>query len=349
MSNTIDQLKQNSEKITEKLIEIAASYSAFEWRKWNGKKKKTRVREAIVGQDDFKNMFVCDGGKNACGSIFCLKCGKKKVQSINNDYLSYYEREFSSQEFKARQRLRYGTVLHELVPVDPYALYGEDGSIQDLIVSVDKLKRNLKALKRKLKDQYKKSIHLIGTIHIELMDVDLFRIEKVGRETTKQATLRKWFDKVGRNHDYYFMVHTHFMIDNKGMTNEDLMDVFRTIKEWNVTREQVLIKRYSTHFIDTNKKHTLIAAFKNISEYGYNWSNPHLKFATAWGASRKQYQTIEKRDAFHRLKVYAKHMERPDIDEELSIGQIRLLIKAHNTFTNNGMDSLKVEIRSGED
>jgi hypothetical protein len=216
--------------------------------------------------------------------------------------------------------------------------------ISDLIVSVARLKENLKIVENELrKDKLGKDIIAIGTIHLELLDIDMFRIEKSGRESDKQRTLRKWLEKDGVLQDYYFLVHIHFMIDNKKLTKEQLETAFRTIPEWNVIKEQVLIKRFSTKY-SGGHSHLLTDAFENISEYAYSGSNHRLRFNSAWGSSDDEYKQQEKRDGMYRLNVYAEKTGRPNVCEDLSVGQIRLLIKAHNAFTDDGMDELRIAI-----
>jgi hypothetical protein len=343
------ELKNQSPNTIDKMfkeIERVEAYSNRDWKKsdrWGGK-----IKTAITGQSEFLHMAKCRGGKNACGSVFCPKCKKSKVAGFHRDVLNYYESEFSSDERTARKQLRYGTVLHELVPVNVDNLFNEDGVIRDLIVSVARLKENLQRVEKVLLNgKPSRQVFAIGTIHLELIDVDMFRIPMTGSETDKQRTLRKWFDKFGLEKDFYFLVHTHFVIDNKRLSKQQLDDAFRSIPEWNVTSEQVWIQKFSERFRGNNL--SLEKSFKNISRYAYSGSNSRLRFNTAWGNTDTEYKQKEKRDGMYRLKVYAEKTGRPNIGEDLTVGHIRLLIKAHNTFTDDGIDELRIGMGSGVD
>jgi hypothetical protein len=344
MNQSISKLKEQSELSFQKILKELERTEAYSKRDWGKLRYGGKIKEAIVGQDEFIRMAKCRGGVNACGSVFCPKCNKAKVAEFHKDILDYYEDKFSSREWLARKQLRYGTVLHQLIPVNVDNLFNEDGVIRDLIVSIARLKENLTIVENELKkDKVGKDVIAIGTIHLELLDIDMFRIEKSGRESDKQRTLRRWLEKNGVLQDYYFLVHAHFMIDNRTLTKEKLEAVFRSIPEWNITKEQVLIKRFSSKY-SGGHKHLLTDAFENISEYAYSGSNHRLRFNSAWGSSDDEYKQQEKRDGMYRLSVYAEKTGRPNVSEDLSVGQTRLLIKAHNTFTDDGEDQLRIGI-----
>ena len=185
-------------------------------------------------------------------------------------------------------------------------------------------------------------------IHIELIDLDLYRdIDKGNKETPKQKVYREWFYKseVEDYHQYYFVVHTHFIIDDDGLTDDELYEVFRSIKEWNITKKQILFKKL-THRYGDGPKHKITDAFKQIAAYGYNGSNAALRFTSTWGDSKNTYVNKEEREAVYNLKMVAyKEDSRPEIDKELSAGQIRILVAAHNLFTDGGINDLKVWIK----
>lgn len=346
MSFDFKKLKESSDDAFQRIIKELERTDAYSSRDWGKLRYGGKIKTAIVGQDEFSRMAKCRGGANACGSVFCPKCSKVKVAGFHQEITDYYDDQFGSQEWLARKHLRYGTVLHELVPVNVDNLFNEDGVISDLIVSVARLKENLKIVEQAiLGGKQRKGVFAVGTIHLELLDVDMFRIAKYGIESDKQRTFRKWFDKVGRKEDFYFLVHAHFMIDNNGLSKKELDDAFRSIPEWNITNEQVWIQKFSHKF--RGRKQTLEQAFIKISNYGYSGSNGRLRFNTAWGNSDDEYKQIEKRDGMYRLKVYAEKTGRPNVGEDLTIGQIRLLIKAHNAFTNDGVDGLRIGMGHG--
>jgi hypothetical protein len=190
---------------------------------------------------------------------------------------------------------------------------------------------------------------LLGTIHIELVDLDLYReINKPTGETPKQKVFREWFHKSETEdcHNYYFVVHAHFIIDDDGLTKEELYEVFRSIKEWKHTGRQLLFKRITKEYGD-GAKHKITTAFKNISAYGYNGSNAALRFTSTWGDSKGVYVNKVEKEGLYKLKMVAhREGDRPSVDKELSAGQIRTLVTAHNMFTDGASNNhLKVWIK----
>jgi len=342
------ELKNKSPDSIDRMLKELDRVDSYSKRDLGKLRVGGKIKTAITGQPEFSKMAKCRGGKNACGSVFCPKCQKAKVLQIHRDFLDYYDSEFSSNETAAKQQLRYGTVLHQLVPVNVDNLFNEDGVIRDLIVSVARLKENLKRVENVLlSGKPSRQVFAIGTIHLELIDVDMYRIEKIGRESDKQRTFRKWFDKIGRERDFYFLVHAHFMIDNKRLSKKQLDEAFRSVPEWNVTNEQILIKKFSEKFM--GRKRTLEENLKKTAKYAYSGSNKRLRFKDAWGDTDKEYKVVEKRDAYHRLHTYVEETGRPNIGEDLTLGHIRLLIKAHNAFTDDGIDELRIGMGDGLD
>lgn len=339
-----------------KLLDILPGHTANEYRKWRKEDEQSKIYQAIEKHSDFKHMMDCRDGGPACGSIYCMKCRDKKIGELNKSFLSYYKSRFGGVEYKARRRLKYGTVLHEIIPIRHYTLVDEQASIQDLKLSVKRLKDNLLKINRKLRDgiflpkkgRTKKNIMLLGSIHIELIDLDLYReIDKPNGETPKQKVFNEWFYKgsIEDYHQYYFVVHTHFIIDDDGLTGDELGELFRSIKEWNITTRQVQFKKLTDRYGD-GPRHKITDAFRNIAAYGYNGSNAALRFTTTWGDSRSKYVCKEEKEGLYNLKMVAyREDSRPEVDKDLSVGQIRTLVLAHNLFTDGGRNDLKVWIK----
>lgn len=348
--------RKSQDDILTKIEKIFPGQTANEYRKWKRKNDEAKINQSIDRVPDFNHMIECGNGGPACGSIYCMKCRNKKIGELNKGFLSYYHKRFHGVEHKARRRLKYGTVLHEIIPIKHYTLVDEQGSIEDLKLSVERLKSNLKKIDRKIKNgifvpkkvRVKKNIMLLGSIHIELIDLDLYRdIEKPDGETPKQKVFREWFYKEGVEdyHQYYFVVHAHFIIDDDGLAKDELYELFRSIKEWSVTDRQILFKKLTNQYGDGDR-HKILDAFKNIAAYGYNGSNASLRFTTSWGDSRSKYVCKEEREGLYNLKMIAyREDNRPAVDKELSEGQIRVLVAAHNLFTDGGRNELKIWIK----
>lgn len=347
MSEDFSDFRKKMELASERAFQEMERISSYSYNVARKSRHKKRIASAIEKFDQFDHMKNCIAGtKDACGSVFCFDCRKKKQDSIYKHYNDYVEKTFGGSEAKARKRLRYVTILHSLVPINFLNLYQEDETIEQLVAAREDFRKCLLKLDRSIKEsRFKKEIWLLGSIHMEMLNMEFYRFSALsGKQTTKQKTLGEFEEKSGWNADYYFLFHSHCLIDGGGLTDNQLNKCLREI--WNVTDKQVLMTSL-TEFYDDGKEHTLDEALRNIANYGFNGSNGDLTFKTAWGNSRKIYTRAEKKDAFGKVRHYVTSVKDTgaDTDERLTLGQIRLLIKAHNAFTDGGRKGLVVTIR----
>ena len=347
MSVDLDHFRQRMEMASERAFEEIERISSYSYNVAKKTRHKKRIANAIEKFDEFDAMKHCiPKTKDACGSVFCFECRKNKQDGLYRQYKDYVEKTFGKSEAKARKRLRYVTVLHSLVPINFLNLYQEEETIERLERAKEEFRKHLLRLDRGIKEsRFRKEIWLLGTIHLEMLNMEFFRLSSMsGKQTTKQKTLREFEVKSYSYADYYFLFHSHFLIDGGGLTDRQLNKCLREI--WGLTEKQVLVTPL-TEFYDDGKEHTLDEALRNIANYGFNGSNGDLTFKTAWGNSRKIYTRVEKKDAPGKVRHYVTSVkdDAAATDERLSLGHIRLLIKAHNAFTDGGRKGLTVTIR----
>jgi hypothetical protein len=347
MTDDFSGFHKRMELANERAFQEVERISSYTYNVAKKSRHKKRIAAAIEKFDEFDGMKNCvPRTKDACGSVFCFECRKRKQDGLYKQYKDYVENTFGGSESKARKRLRYVTILHSLEPINHLNLFQEDETIDRLVKARDDFRKCLLRLDRSIKEsRFKKEIWLLGTIHIEMLNMDFYRFSALsGKQTTKQKTLTEFEEKSRWSSDYYFLFHSHCLIDGAGLTDRQLNQCLREI--WNITDKQILMTPL-TEFYEDGKAHTLDEALRNIANYGFNGSNGDLTFKTAWGNSRKVYTSVEKKDALGKVRYYVSSVKDTGVatDERLTLGQIRLLIKAHNAFTDGSRKGLTVTIR----
>jgi len=329
-----DDFREEMERQCKRVSGYLEQQTALGWRFAERTRQTTKIKESIKGIDELSHM-LCDDG--SCGSVFCMTCRKRKQDSLHNQYKERVKR-FNNEE-EARKDLRYATILHEMVAVSFDNAIGETASLEDIEKSVSDFRKEIKSIDRRFRNH---NIWARGTIHLELVNMDLFRFASLsGRITNKQKTL----NAMGKNADYYILVHSHILFDINGMDDEEFRKYMR--RKWNLSDRQVDITRLTEYYIDEARytKHRVSDAIRNIANYGYNGSNGKLTFATNWGSSRKVYTRQQKIDAIGKINEYVKGVKGlDDLDVGLSKGELRFLIKAHNLFTDKDGRGLLIRV-----
>lgn len=346
MGIKFDELKRRS-KTGESLRQILR-VTSFETKVLRGSKYTNRIKKATSGYNAFQHMRVCDEGKGkACFSVFCMHCRKVKQKRMYENYVAHFEEAYGKNEKRIRKNARFGTVLHSLVPVNVDTEELESETIFAVEASIKKLKKKLLRIDRVVKEDFGKSIWIAGGVHIELVDYERWQFAALsGARTNKQKTYCEFIERGSNNASgHYFLVHTHFLSDLDGMSDEDMNELFR--EQWHTTSRQVLIKRltetYETGMGDV--QHDLDKAFSNIANYCYTGSNHGLAYAKNWGNSGKVVETGEKTDIRGNVTTFAKEVMSVEIDDELSLGHLRLLIQTHNAFTDGNRQGLRIQVR----
>lgn len=347
MAADLEDFRKRMEMAGERAFQEMERISSYSYNVAKKSRHKKRIADSIEKFDEFDTMKNCvPKTRDACGSVFCFECRKNKQDGLYRQYKDYVEKTFGKSEAKARKRLRYVTVLHSLEEINFLNLYQEDETIKKLKKTRDDFRKCLLRLDRSIKEsRFQKEIWLLGTIHLEMLNMEFYRFAALsGKTTTKQKTLKEFEEKAGQGADYYFLFHSHFLVDGNGLADRELNKLLREI--WGLTEKQVLMTPL-TEFYDDGKEHTLDEALRNIANYGFNGSNGDLTFKTAWGNSRKFYTPAEKKDALGKVRHYVTSVKDTgaETDERLTLGHIRLLIKAHNAFTDGGRKGLTVTIR----
>lgn len=341
-SASFKKIKAKSNEVLNSLKRLTSYNSGIV----KGSMYKTRIKNAASGYSCFDDMRECNNGKGkACFSVFCPHCQEVKQTKMYENYWEHFKGKYGSSEKLIRSNARFGTVLHSLVPVNVKTESLEQHTIESVIAATKEIKETLLKIDRKAKKLYGADIWIGGGIHIELVDYDRWRFAELsGHMSPKQRTYNEFIARSSNNAEgHYFLVHTHFLCDTDGIEDNDFNELFR--EHWNKTSRQTLIKRltdtYETGMGDV--KHELDTAFKNIANYCYTGSNHGLAYAKNWGNSGKVVQT--KVDAKGEIKAFANEVFDVDIEDELSLGHLRLLIQVHNELSKGNNQGLRVQVR----
>ena len=334
----------------------------------------------MVNEEEGKIMLACSSGGDACGSIFCDRCLDKRQRNMFASYNNYIDNTFLGDEGIARDRLRWVTVLHNVVKVRCSTNVDEDFTIKECVDSANNLKKIIGYLSRN-----NKRIWLRGAIHAELIDYSLYEyFLSTGGATEKVITISDFINSNGyKNHnshykdsifetlvsgekELYFLIHFHALADIGDYTDNQFRK--KLTERWNITKRQVDVGRIWDE-IDTSQgtiKHKLEDAIKGMSRYCYTRSNAGLTFSKNWGAGEKIHTRYEKAEIVDNqyvdkwdwrdrkyykvpklnVKTYAKEIMDRDLDKDiaLSVGELRLLIKVHNAISGVNKDGLNISI-----
>jgi hypothetical protein len=326
-----DDFRKIMEQQSKRVAAYLEQQTALGWRYAERTWQTTKIKQAIEGIDDLSHM-LCDDGY--CSSVFCMTCRKRKQDSLYRQYKERVVRFRNDDE--AREHLRYATILEGLVPLSlDEGIIGDESEIKNVEQSVESFRKKLKSIDRYFRTN---NIWARGTIHLELINMELFRFASLsGRITTKQKTLTDLENHFRHNADYSVLVHSHILFDLNGIDDKEFRNHLRN--KWNITDRQVDVTRLTKYYIDNERfsEHSIDDAIRNIANYGYNGSNGKLSFATNWGSSRKVYSKQQRKDALGKINVYVEGIKGLDtLDEQMNKGQVRVLIRLHNRFTDNG-------------
>lgn len=351
VGNDFKRLKENSAENL-KNIQRAAAFSVSVDK---GSHYRTRVLDALHLITDGNAMRDCMNevaGAELCGSIFCDRCRERKQSSIFNTFKDYTAREFGGDEDAARERLRFVSVLHSLVAVeDCGSMAAAYASIEEVRNAVSEMKSILALVKKKAQRKHNTDIWLRGGVHIELIDFGLFLLaDAFGKGTVKTDTINSFIAKyaeeagVSKESDKYFLVHFHALADKKGLSDKDFRELFT--ERWSLTEKQVHIQRTWTkiksRFGETLQ--SLNDGLLGMARYCFNGSNGRLTYAQNWGAGSIVFKTGEKVDAKGHIVGFAEEVLDRNTDEKLSVGDVALLVEAHNQVNGDSHKGLLVSI-----
>lgn len=349
---------KTTEEILQKILDEADTMAyGRHFRKYT--KHRTRIKEAMFCEEQGKAMRDCyDNAGPACGSIFCDKCLDKRQRNLYDTYRKYYENNLGGNEVLARKRLRWITILHSLVRVKFDTMDDENKSVSACEDAANEIKHQIRNLSRG-----KKLVWLRGAIHAELIDYSLFEeFVKTGGGTIKEKTLSAFIKKSGMSHskeglfsravsgndkELYFLVHFHALADIGDTEIKDIRKVLTS--KWSLTDRQVDISSLWEVVRDkegNEAKHNIDDALKGMARYCYSRSNPELTFSKNWGSGEKIHIIEKQYDLKMGNRTIAVMVRNRDIDKEttLSVGEVRILVKAHNAISGPNKDGLNVSI-----
>lgn len=322
-----------------------------------GKSKRTRIHvkarvlESIKGRDEFRHMVDCiEGRGNSCHSVFCPKCREAKQDRMFQKFMGQYVKRFNLDESEARKNLRYVTVLHAMVPADVSSESAEGETVERIVRATEEIKESVLKIDRRGKERFGKAFWAHGSFHLELVDYELFKFsEMFGMKTKKQGVYLDLIEAKSNNPGgYFFSVHAHFLFDNDGLDDGAAKQLLGEI--WSTTANQIDYTPLTTHY-GGGKEHKIETAFRNLAKYAFNGSNSKLRFKSNFGDTDRVYsvkaETGERRTLKEEVNLFveATSEDSESIDEQLSNGDVRLLIRAHNALTDNGKRGLVLLIR----
>jgi hypothetical protein len=308
---------------------------------------RDRITDAMVDTATGALMVACESGIGAsCGSVFCDSCRHKKQMNMYQSYKRFVEREFGVDEDKARERLRFVSVLHSLVEVRHDTEADEARCLSQVVASVEEMKGKISNLARTAKRHGWEGLWLRGGVHIELVDYELFRFAaSLGRETTKENTMKGFVDRLsGSGGGKYFVVHFHALADKGGLSDKMFKELFTD--RWSMTTKQVHIQRTWSKIVfkGTEREQTLDNGLLGMARYCFNMSNGRLQFSSNWGVGSIVFKTGEKVDARKGVVGFAEEVMDRGIDDRLTVGDIRLLVEAHQAVNGASHKGLVVGI-----
>jgi hypothetical protein len=305
---------------------------------------ETRVKKAIEDDSSLAVMLECIKEQTGlCNSVFCMECRKKKQNALYKQFAEYYNDAFGGNEELVGNRFRYVTILHDLREINCSDPFHEADIIRKVRASVSNFKARLAEFGKTSKSCKGKSgkIWLRGSIHIEMLSMELRKISEFSDKLTASDEASSNFEKVvGYGIEYWFLVHGHFLLDIDCYTESEIRKMLRLT--WNASGKQINVSRLTTFHEGPEKKLELHSVLRNIADHGYNGSNSNLKFASAHDSAN--INKDRKYGAIGLSMTDTQTMQSTNVDEYLSYEQLRLLIKVHNIFTDGGQKGLTISI-----
>lgn len=302
-----------------------------------------RISTALSGTPEWVAMDLCYRGGTACGSVFCEHCRTKKQSRLLRAYRDRVGKEFSA-ESQARERLRWVTVLHTVVPVHHDTAGQEQETIACVVNAVDDMKLSLSNVARTAKRKSRANLWLRGGIHIELVDYEMLATaHSLGKPTTKQRTLSGLIEaSEPAPSGKYFLVHFHALVDLDSLSEVQLKALL--VERWNLAPRQVLVQRTWTKIKSKGqtKPQSVDDGLKRMAKYCFNMSNARLDYSKNWGSGSVVLLSGVECSAKGHIEGFAEEVLDTTPDERLSFGHIKLLIKAHSAVASSNHRGLSI-------
>lgn len=314
-----------------------------------GSKLADRITDSLAGSDIGAQIRNCafitrDKIDSVCGSIFCAACREKRQNSMYAAFQKQRDEKYGDDEDKARENLRWMTVLHSVESVSFESPTAEIESCHRISAAVSDMRERITKVGRTAQSRfYEKEIWMRGAIHLELLDIDLYRFAGLaGGLTKKEQTLQEFIGVDGPSGGKAILVHFHALIDLAGIDDDHYKSLFS--EYWNFTSRQTLSTRTWTTV--NGKDQSLDNGLLAMARYCFNWSNANLRFNRNWGGGEKVLEYGEKVDERRITLGYAKEMLDRSIDGSslLSKGDIRMLVNVHQHVSGKSGKGLLVAI-----
>ena len=284
-------------------------------------------------------------GHRVCGSVFCEDCRERKQQALEQTYWKYVNETFDGDEAKARNKLRFVSVLHSLEAID---FDHKKASFDRVASAVEGMKKQIANVGRTAKRR-DADLWMAGAVHLEMIDMNRYAfIDFSDKKTGKEKTLKGMMEDMGVGYaDRVVLVHYHAVIDRDELSDAELKELFGSY--WDQASNVVRISRLTD--VIEGRKHKFADAVRNIARYCYNGSNTRgdmeLMFKRNWGGSGKVYETGEQIDEKGNTITYAKEVMDAYVDGSgyLSVADVRVLVELHDHIGGDSGRGLRIGIR----
>lgn len=321
---------------------------------------KNRIRDAVENTEYGIMMRTCADGGTRCGSVYCDECRHRKQRSMLYRYKTYYKEILGSNEELARKRLRWVSVLHNVVEINVETESDEQETIQKVDSSVEQMKGYISAIGKKYADF---GLWMRGGVHLEIVDYKAFRTAaELGNATNKEKTLTGFIKRMTNSQaDFVFLVHFHALVDMGSMNDGQFEKMFT--ERWNSALRQVditslwdeinaiqfdvktgkALKDDYGRYVRKKEKQRIQDAFTAMSNYCFAYSNDKLQYARNWSHG-KFITEVEEELRKGNIETIATHKDFRIDSKQMSKGHIRLLVSASNKVNDKSHKGLEVRI-----
>lgn len=322
----------------------------------------TRIFDAMAGTEQGSMMESCKAGGARCGSVYCDECRHRKQLSMLYRYKTYYKDKLDNNETLARDRLRWVSVLHNVVEINTKTQNDEIETIRNVERSVEMMKAEVAAIGKKYRDR---GIWLRGGVHLEIVDYKAFRqAAEDGIATIKEKTLSSFISRMSNTDaEFIFLVHFHGLFDRGDMNDGELAKMFA--ERWNSALRQVdistlwdkvnaiqhdsngrALKDDNGKYVRKKESQQLKHAFIAMANYCFSFSNDKLQYARNWSQGQYTMEIDDEFDDNWNITRVATQIGPAAQSKRMSVGHIRLLVEASNAVNGNRHKGLDIRIDS---
>lgn len=274
MANTFKELKEGRKK---SFLRVSSAMSD-EFRKARNARISSFVLKVLseTGQDHTaQRMKGCERG-SLCGYVYCGHCREKHAQALLRRYQAHIGRQ-QMDDNECRDRIRWVTVLHDLVPCD----------LEQIQAATKRGRKDYSNFNRKWDGTWAQ-----GVFEFELVDMKkvINLVGTSGGQSRKRKTLMGmcnnqnknenqnvddwvWIDDLDIKRTDYVLLHTHFLMDG-GANDWDKISRDMRLR-WPGSYHVNADKLYDSEVRELGESLRIMAnySFKNRARYHYNFGN----------------------------------------------------------------------------